>query len=285
MKLVLPIIVSCCNLPKAFIISFLNMAKPPITTLQRFDFYDQVEVITAKNYLADFPIHFHETICITMVCKGIECTRVGDYELINPVGGISLTNANEAHANPNLNEEDYSFVTYYINPEVIKHFTHQQENHFPDRVVLDHYLYQQFLSWKTLETSLQNERSFAPILSYLAQHYISHQTGPSAKHIGHSFNEAIDFMEAHWNKKLHLETLAKITSQNKYAFIRSFKKKKGITPGRFLLIKRLEAAKRLLKLKYPIVEVTYECGFFDQSHFTNCFKQYTGLTPQQYRGN
>lgn len=223
------------------------MTKQPNTTIQRFDFYDQIEVISANNYIADFPVHFHDTVCITMVSKGFECTRVEGNELINPVGGISLTNANEAHANPNLNDGDYSFVTYYLSPEVIQHFTNRQENHFPERVIRDNNLCNQLMSWKTTESSEQNECSFAPIIRYITQHYVSETPLVQIKSKNRQLDEIIHFMDVHWNRKLYLEELAKMTSQTKFAFLRSFKQKKGITPGQYLVIKRLEAAKRLLK--------------------------------------
>ncbi len=35
--------------------------------------------------------------------------------------------------------------------------------------------------------------------------------------------------------------------------------------------------------KKPLVEISYECGFSDQSHFNRCFKEITGLNPLAYR--
>jgi AraC-like DNA-binding protein len=32
----------------------------------------------------------------------------------------------------------------------------------------------------------------------------------------------------------------------------------------------------------PFSEIALETGFSDQSHFTNTFRQNTGLTPRQY---
>ena len=89
-------------------------------------------------------------------------------------------------------------------------------------------------------------------------------------------------MDTYKSEKIALETLAKMAGQSKFSFLRSFKKAKGITPNNYLTLKRLEAAKKLLKSGSSIVDATYECGFYDQSHFHKYFKKYLGLTPQQY---
>ncbi len=49
------------------------------------------------------------------------------------------------------------------------------------------------------------------------------------------------------------------------------------------MILRIEAAKEGLEKGDPLVHIAQDCGFYDQSHFTKTFKQYTGLTPLQFR--
>ena len=50
----------------------------------------------------------------------------------------------------------------------------------------------------------------------------------------------------------------------------------------YLIIKRIEKAKCLLKKGLTIVDASLSCGFFDQSHFHKYFRRYVGLTPAQY---
>ena len=66
-----------------------------VTSLQRFDFLDNLEILIAKDYQQDFPAHFHDELCITLVQKGVECTEVNGFQLLSPVGNISLTHPNE----------------------------------------------------------------------------------------------------------------------------------------------------------------------------------------------
>jgi AraC-like DNA-binding protein len=60
--------------------------------------------------------------------------------------------------------------------------------------------------------------------------------------------------------------------------------KPGIPPGRFIMLKRLEAAAELLaKTGTPVEEIAYGTGFCHASHFSNAFKEGMGCTPSQYR--
>lgn len=67
-------------------------------------------------------------------------------------------------------------------------------------------------------------------------------------------------------------------------FCRSFKEKYGISAIRYLVLCRLEHAKRLLSTSnLPVKTVAYSCGFRDELHFMKSFKAATGMTALQYR--
>jgi AraC-like DNA-binding protein len=51
-------------------------------------------------------------------------------------------------------------------------------------------------------------------------------------------------------------------------------------------IRKLKVEKSLIMLtdrKYSLMDISFECGFSDQSHFIRCFKEITGLNPLAYR--
>ena len=45
----------------------------------------------------------------------------------------------------------------------------------------------------------------------------------------------------------------------------------------------IEEAKKLMYSNLPLVQIALESGFYDQSHFSNYFLKFVGLTPQVYR--
>lgn len=71
-------------------------------------------------------------------------------------------------------------------------------------------------------------------------------------------------------------------------FERLFKSYVGITPKLYSNIIRFSKAHNDIEQGKKILDVLYECGYFDQAHFIKDYKRFTGITPKQslfYKGN
>lgn len=90
-------------------------------------------------------------------------------------------------------------------------------------------------------------------------------------------------MDAHYAEPVSLDELAKAADMNKFVLLRAFTRERGITPYQYLLTVRINKAKELLERGAQPIEAAMSSGFTDQSHFTNAFKRFIGLTPGQYR--
>ena len=63
-----------------------------------------------------------------------------------------------------------------------------------------------------------------------------------------------------------------------------FKQQTGQTIFDYLIKRRMEIAKQMLMDPYrKIYEIVEKTGYKANSHFTSVFKEYTGLTPKQFR--
>ena len=82
---------------------------------------------------------------------------------------------------------------------------------------------------------------------------------------------------------LSLEQLSAQSGISRYAIIRLFKRNFGLTPHAFQLNMRINQARDRLKSGSSVVEIAYDLGFSDQSHFHRVFKSLTGVTPKQYQ--
>jgi len=67
---------------------------------------------------------------------------------------------------------------------------------------------------------------------------------------------------------------------------REFRRFYGCPVGETVRRARIEfACQELLKPQASLADVAVSAGFYDQSHFSRRFKEITGITPAQYRGN
>jgi len=98
--------------------------------------------------------------------------------------------------------------------------------------------------------------------------------------------EAAEYIKInHW-QSLVLEDIAKNFGLSKFHFLRLFKEFTGMTPYRYMIIERINAAKKLLQTsEMKISEISLMVGFADESNFIRTFKSVSGVTPQAYRLN
>ncbi|MCC8959803.1 helix-turn-helix transcriptional regulator [Bradyrhizobium sp. Pear77] len=69
-------------------------------------------------------------------------------------------------------------------------------------------------------------------------------------------------------------------------FSRAFRRSTGLSPHQWLLKRRVDEAKGLLRDRtLSLSDVALSCGFADQPHFTRVFAKLTGLTPGAWRRN
>ncbi len=91
------------------------------------------------------------------------------------------------------------------------------------------------------------------------------------------------YIEEHLAEQLSLEKLAEEARLSKYQLIRRFRAERGATPWQYLIERRIERARELLKEGVPPGEVAVETGFYDQSHLHRTFQEETGHTPKEYQ--
>lgn len=84
-------------------------------------------------------------------------------------------------------------------------------------------------------------------------------------------------------KTLTLDQLAAKVGFSQKHFIKIFKENVGLTPKGFLKVLRFQKAIAEIEIgKLDWNTIAYESGYYDQAHFNNDFKAFSGFTPQQY---
>ena len=71
---------------------------------------------------------------------------------------------------------------------------------------------------------------------------------------------------------------------SKKHFADMFRKQVGVTPKSYLKVMRFQKAIRTIDAAAEIDwgNIALDCGFYDQAHFINDFKHFSGFTPEQY---
>jgi AraC family transcriptional regulator len=94
----------------------------------------------------------------------------------------------------------------------------------------------------------------------------------------------LDYISDHLDRNITLSELAASTGLSRFHFARSFKASTGLPPHQFVLICRIEQAKRaLIDGDQPLSEIARSSGFGSYSQFAIAFRRLTGTTPSQFR--
>lgn len=97
-------------------------------------------------------------------------------------------------------------------------------------------------------------------------------------------NVLFNFVKEEFHRPIPLEEIASMASMTVPSFCRYFKKITGKTFIQFVNEYRLvHAAKLLHEEQMSILDVCFESGFNNFSHFNKQFKKFTGKSPSYYR--
>jgi AraC family transcriptional regulator len=93
-----------------------------------------------------------------------------------------------------------------------------------------------------------------------------------------------EFIEENIGGDLSLDTMAREIQVCPLYLPRAFRIAVGKSPHQYVLERRIEHAKELLRnTEMPIVEVALASGFSSQSHLSNSFRRSVGASPANYR--
>jgi AraC family transcriptional regulator len=93
-----------------------------------------------------------------------------------------------------------------------------------------------------------------------------------------------ELIEANLDGDLSLETMATTVGLSPLYLIRAFKSAFGEPPHRYVLRRRIERARLLLRTTdMPVAEVALAVGFSSQSHLSSWFQRLVGTSPAAFR--
>jgi len=96
--------------------------------------------------------------------------------------------------------------------------------------------------------------------------------------------EVTNYIFKHLSEPIAVESIAHALCRGRSRLSTDFKKETGENLSDYILKRKTEEAKRVLRYtNRPLVDIALYLGFSSQSHFSRTFKKYTDMTPNEYR--
>lgn len=256
--------------------------------------YDEdlhIEAYQFQGMVRPFPNHFHAYYVIGFVEKGERRLSCKNRTYLISKGAILLFHPGDNHACVQSDEGTLDYRGFNLSKEVMLRLVEEITGKralpgFSQNVIFDQEAacYLRPLHEKVMSgaCSFEKEELLILLLSLLIRRY-GQPFEASVPECQEEIERACQLMKQHFSERISLDQLCRCAGLSKSTLLRAFTKEKGVTPYCYLENIRIGAAKRLLEQGVPPVETALRTGFSDQSHFTNYFTRFIGLSPGVYR--
>lgn len=252
----------------------------------------QVEALHFQGVIQPFPNHFHAYYVIGFIEKGRRQLSCKNKSYALEPGDMVLFNPGDNHACAQIDDKALDYRCINIQPEVMRKSVFEvtgKDDYLPCFAPLVNFHSELVPLLKELHHKLmqgagdfKKEELFYFLLEQLLADYTEQQTPIQQPALGAELQAVCEFLEAHYMESIALNDLCRLTGLRKYALLRAFTKRQGISPYSYLETIRVDRAKKLLAQGVSPLDAALQTGFSDQSHFSNFFKKFIGLTPRQY---
>lgn len=92
------------------------------------------------------------------------------------------------------------------------------------------------------------------------------------------------YIDNHFKENITLDQLSGLAHMNKYYLVHTFKKEFGTSPINYLISRRIEESRFLLReTNHNLSMIAQILGFSSLSYFSQCFRRAEGVSPAKYR--
>jgi AraC-like DNA-binding protein len=249
--------------------------------------FERIEAFFAGH---GYDPHRHDTYAIGVTLQGVQSFGYGGTTLHSQSGQAIVLHPDEVHDGRAGTESGFRYRMAYIEPRFIRDALGERRLPLPfvreavtgDRRLIDAIA----LALADLDTPLEDLQLDQTILA------IAEALAALDRSSGHDrirapdmqgVIRARDFLDANLQRAVRSKELEDVSGLTRFALARHFRACLGTSPYRYVVMRRLDRARRLLQSGLPLADVAAESGFADQSHMTRQFKQAYGLSPGQWR--
>lgn len=236
-----------------------------------------------------FAPHRHDTYAIGCTLAGVQCFSYRGAAQCSLPGHVFVLHPDEIHDGRAGTGAGFRYRTLYVEPRAIRDALGEAPMPLPfvrEPVSADRLLAAAILpALGDLDRPLEELQRDQIILDLAAALAAADRSLPrrklSPRH-RHAVGRVRDFLDANVERAVTSAELEAVAGLSRYALARHFRACLGTSPYRYLVLRRLDRVRSLIRQRTPLAEAALACGFADQSHMTRHFKQAYGLSPGRW---
>lgn len=262
----------------------------------RTETHPDLEALHARFTGDVFEPHRHDSYAIGLTLGGVQRFFYRGEERRSMPGQILVLHPDEEHDGGAGSDASLVYAMLYVSPALVAQAMPGGRGALPfvpAPVLTDPALQSGLVgAFSALETATAAPRPedelaltalLAGITDALCRHSDSRAGGrPGSRVPLRQVERARSLLDDAVAAPLSAADLEAATGLDRFSLSRAFRAVYGTSPHRYLLMRRLTFARRLIDGGLPLAQVAAEAGFADQSHLTRHFKKAFGLTPGRW---
>lgn len=235
-----------------------------------------------------FPKHYHETYSIAMLFNGAKNFSTKHESGILDENNLATMNPGEIHYGDSVTKEGWNQAVILFDRKSADKFIEENDlkaqelvfcktikNNLKYRAEMQEVYY----SIANSENEMEKEQHFQTMLGLVFSKEKEKNVQKVYSNIS-GIRKTIELMNEEPSAKHTLDELAETADMSKFHFLRTFKDATGMTPHAYLNVLRVERARmKMLTTSLNLADISAECGFSDQAHFTRAYKKVYGTPP------
>lgn len=236
-----------------------------------------------------FEPHRHDTYAIGFTLAGVQAFRYRGAAELSVPGQVFVLHPDEAHDGHAGTGAGFRYRILYVEPQLLQEALGGVHAPLPftrDAVSTDKRLAAAILpALDDLEGPLEELQRDQIILD-LAEALAAADPSIARRRLEARHWRAVGkvraLLDANLESAVTSAEMEAVAGLSRYAMARHFRACLGTSPYRYLILRRLDRARTLIRAGAHLADAAADCGFADQSHMTRHFKKAYGLSPGRW---
>jgi AraC-like DNA-binding protein len=248
--------------------------------------FERIEAFFAGH---GFDPHRHDTYAIGVTLEGVQSFRYRGAAQRSLPGQVFVLHPDELHDGHAGTSAGFHYRILYVEPRAIRDALSEGHHPLPfvrEAVSTDRRLAAAITpALEDLDRRLEELHRDQIILD-LAEALSAADPSITRRKVSarhwHAVDTVRDFLDANVGAPVASAELERIAGLSRYAVARHFRACLGTSPYRYLIMRRLDRARSLIRRGERLADAAAACGFADQSHMSRHFKRAYGLSPGRW---
>lgn len=255
--------------------------------VRRLSVFEGAEAVEAYFCGHRFSPHRHDTYTLGYTICGVQRFRYRGAERFSRPGDVFVLHPDELHDGWPGTDEGYGYRAIYLNPGLVSDALGGAPLPFLAKAVSRQPSLRTAITEAICDPA-ETQDSLAPVaaVAALADRLATlegKRRSASRQIDAIKMTRIRDHLEATAVSSVGVSSLEREYGIDRYSLSRQFRACFGVSPWRFVILRRLDEAKRQILAGASLADAASISGFADQSHMTRQFRRAFGLTPGEWR--